>query len=84
MIMTDYLIRMRNENMILNIVCVLILFQDTEVRNYWWGATLYDLTQDVFSDLDLNVRFVGDMINLFNISCQHVESTNHLGEGFRP
>ena len=70
--------------MIRKIVCVLILFQDIEVRNCWRGATLYDLTQDVFSDLDLNVRSVGDMINLFNISCHNVESTNHLGEGFRP
>ena len=62
MIMTDYLIRMRNENMILNIVCVLIPFHDT----------LYDLTQDVFSNLDLNVRSVGDMINLYNVSCHNV------------
>ena len=54
---------MRNENIILNIVCVLNAFQDTEVRNYWRGATFFDLTQCVFSNLDLNVRIVGEMIN---------------------
>ena len=57
----------------LKIVCVLIAFQDTEVRNYWPGTTLYDITQDVFLDLDINVRSVGDMINLLNKSCHNIE-----------